>query len=592
MLLAAERAAAAARADAAVLPAFCEMTAQLLGSLRHVDDAVRSIDDDCRQRRDAPPADEPPPPPPPPRPSPPPPLPPQTSTQLPCDEAMDAAAPDAPADPPPLVALGEASICATINDGTNAQLHDWLRLQSCAGARRIFLRDARSLDADAAAVARWMLEPFVEAGTLVLLNASAAAPPPSTTPADAALVPLFEGEWPPPRRAWLAGEARRGEAAQVQACLPHARDAGGWMAVVEAPYDLVVLNETAAAAADGGSEPTCEELRVPDAPAVRIAVAKYAASSDDAAALPPRPLSVTHAYRAAEFGRCALRSGALRVDIADTVLLVNPGRWAAGAAEAPAATALLAPTALGVRRFERAPLADGAELDPSAIALQLACDASTLALPQPPADGSAGDEWTAQAAVELADGDGATMLRQGVARSEALDLRRRLLARIPPEKQTTRVFANLMCQVYDGAAASPGLDPLCEPLDADLLRLATHGRALAVARTLLGETARLHNAGLALVFPPPHSADRPPSTDPHEAHQDQPINSAAAWAGACRRRRTRSRCKRCGSSTTLGSATARRGPSRAHSGGPSTSSCGRRTVRRVGSRAVSSRCAS
>ena len=53
VLLAAERAAAAARADAAVLPAFCEMTAQLLGSLRHVDDAVRSIDDDCRQRRDA-----------------------------------------------------------------------------------------------------------------------------------------------------------------------------------------------------------------------------------------------------------------------------------------------------------------------------------------------------------------------------------------------------------------------------------------------------------------------------------------------------------------------------------------------------------
>ena len=237
VLLAAERAAAAARADAAVLPAFCEMTAQLLGSLRHVDDAVRSIDDDCRQRRDAPPADEPPPPPPPPRPSPPPPLPPQNPTQLPCDEAMDAAAPDAPADPPPLVALGETSICATINDGTNAQLHDWLRLQGCAGARRIFLRDARSLDAAAAAVARWMLEPFVEAGTLVLLNASAAAPA-STTPADAALVPLFEGDWPPPRRAWLAGEARRDEAAQVQACLPHARDAGGWMAVVEAPYDL------------------------------------------------------------------------------------------------------------------------------------------------------------------------------------------------------------------------------------------------------------------------------------------------------------------------------------------------------------------
>ena len=172
---------------------------------------------------------------------------------------MDAAAPDAPADPPPLVALGEASICATIRDGTNAQLHDWLRLQGCAGARRIFLRDARSLDADAAAVARWMLEPFVEAGTLVLLDASAAAPPQSTTPADAALVPLFEGEWPPLRRAWLAGEARRNEAAQVQACLPHARDAGGWMAVVEAPYDLVLLNETAAAAADGGGELTCEE---------------------------------------------------------------------------------------------------------------------------------------------------------------------------------------------------------------------------------------------------------------------------------------------------------------------------------------------
>ena len=268
-------------------------------------------------------------------------------------------------------------------------------------------------------------------------------------------------------------------------------------------------------------------LRVPDAPHAhrRRQIRRLTTARCAAAAL-------RHArYRAAEFGRCALRSGALRVDIADTVLLVNPGRWAAGAAAAPAATALLAPTALGVRRYERAPLADGSEVDPSAIALQLACDASTLALPQPPADGSAGDQWTAQAAVELIDGDGATMLRQGVARSEALDLRRRLLARIPPEKQTTRVFANLMCQVYDGAAASPGLDPLCEPLDADLLRLATHGRALAVARTLLGETARLHNAGLALVFPPPHSADRPPSTDPHEAHQDQPVNSAAAWAG-------------------------------------------------------------
>ena len=71
-----------------------------------------------------------------------------------------------------------------------------------------------------------MLEPFVEAGTLVLLNASAAAMPQSATPAGAALVPLFEVEWPPSRCAWLAGEARRDEAAQVQACLPHARDAG------------------------------------------------------------------------------------------------------------------------------------------------------------------------------------------------------------------------------------------------------------------------------------------------------------------------------------------------------------------------------
>ena len=67
-------------------------------------------------------------------------------------------------------------------DGTNAQLHDWLRLQGCAGARRIFLRDERSLDADATAVARWMFEPFVEAGTLVLLNASAAASSTIQTP--------------------------------------------------------------------------------------------------------------------------------------------------------------------------------------------------------------------------------------------------------------------------------------------------------------------------------------------------------------------------------------------------------------------------
>ena len=156
----------------------------------------------------------------------------------------------------------------------------------------------------------------------------------------------------------------------------------------------------------------------------------------------------------------------------------------------------------------------------------------------------------------MIDGDGATMLRQGVTRSEALDLRRRLLARIPPEKQTTRVFANLMCQVYDGAAASPGLDPLCEPLDADLLRLATHGRALAVARAARRDGAAAQRRSRSRL--PAAAQRRPAAVDgPHEAHQDQPINSAAAAAGGTRAAAdTRSRCKRCGSSTTLGSAIA------------------------------------
>ena len=326
-------------------------------------------------------------------------------------------------------------------------------------------------------------------------------------------------------------------------------------------------------------EPTCEEPVFPTRPPAHCG-RQYAAFLRRRRAA-PRPLSVTHAYRAAEFGRCALlRSAARRSPTRCCSSILAGGRPARRRRPPPPRCSRPPRSACGGLSV---PLADGAELDPSAIALQLACDASTHRA----AAASGGRQ---RGRVDGAGGgrarrrDGATMLRQGVARSEALDLRRRLLARIPPEKQTTRVFANLMCQVYDGAAASPGLDPLCEPLDA----ICSGWRRMTRARR---RTHALRRDGAAAQRRSCLSSRR--RTAPTGRRRRMPTRRTRT-SRSIRRRRGRARAAADAPALSasamaprrLCSATARLGPSRAHSGGPSTSSCGRRTVRRAGSRGL------
>ncbi|KAJ1639367.1 hypothetical protein T492DRAFT_856886 [Pavlovales sp. CCMP2436] len=59
-------------------------------------------------------------------------------------------------------------VCAHASEGTNAQLYDWAQAQLCAGAVHIELRDARALDDDERAIARWMFQPLLDDGRLTL----------------------------------------------------------------------------------------------------------------------------------------------------------------------------------------------------------------------------------------------------------------------------------------------------------------------------------------------------------------------------------------------------------------------------------------
>ena len=138
-----------------------------------------------------------------------------------------------------------------------------------------------------------------------------------------------------------------------------------------------------------------------------------------------------------------------------------------------------------------------------------------------------------------------------------------------------------MCvQVHEGRADSPGMDPSCQPVAAELWQLAMQPRVLSLARRLLGDDCVLHNQarhrchrrrwsigssskprpplpthccphphpflhprphahhlhpylvlptwqGVALVTPARHPAE----LEHAQPHQDQPINTPTVWSG-------------------------------------------------------------
>lgn len=143
-----------------------------------------------------------------------------------------------------------------------------------------------------------------------------------------------------------------------------------------------------------------------------------------------------------------------------------------------------------------------------------------------------GRERTVEAlAQQLVDGDGYAMLREAISPAEARRLRNHILDALPPHKRTTRVFANHMCQIHKGVPQSPGLDPDCQPLSPLLMTLPTHPAILALARRLLGDGYRLHNAGLSLVSAPEASTPWEALALAHFPHQDLPVNKASVWGG-------------------------------------------------------------
>ena len=65
-------------------------------------------------------------------------------------------------------------VCASLHNGTTAQLEDWLRLQRCSGVSRVALFDSRPhMDAERA----WSLQPWIDGNflTTTLTDKSAGA---------------------------------------------------------------------------------------------------------------------------------------------------------------------------------------------------------------------------------------------------------------------------------------------------------------------------------------------------------------------------------------------------------------------------------
>jgi len=74
-------------------------------------------------------------------------------------------------------------VCAALRDGNNQMVHEWVGQQLCSGMSHVLLRDQRRLSPPQAAVARWMLEPWVAAGQLTLLPHTDDEPPPAPSSA-------------------------------------------------------------------------------------------------------------------------------------------------------------------------------------------------------------------------------------------------------------------------------------------------------------------------------------------------------------------------------------------------------------------------
>lgn len=429
-------------------------------------------------------------------------------------------------------------VCASLHDGTTqAQLEDWLRFQRCAGVSFVGLSDSRILGIEEKLAFNWTTHSWIQSDFLHLL-------PPASCDASssaAARRPLEHS----------AADHCRELAAKRSSCAA--------VAFLEAPFEVVSRTD--------------DDIRALPPPGVarRVNVVSYyrpppsSPPSLLSLPIPPRPLAV----------EASLRAALQPADDVAALLVGVGGDNADGVADTTADIELLSTV---VRRYSRL-AADTAEdasrnaswvSDHSGQSAQKACDAMGESAgpfghnrlppqspqpPQPPQSphpsstrspqpADATDAWIEAAAHAVSDGDGITLLRAAVSSDEAKSIRDAILSAVPPSKFSTRVFANHMCQIHRGVAQSPGLDQTCEPLVRALMnQLPLHPTILKLARRLLGDGFRLHNAGLSLVSStPPLDASllASPSSIAQAAagrlaaatpHQDLPINAATVWDG-------------------------------------------------------------
>lgn len=520
-------------------------------------------------------------------------------------------------------------ICAVATSGTNAQLYDWAHALLCAGAARIELLDARTASAVERDTLAWAFEPLLADGKLVLTNATAGdelpdgvpgcAPAPASAPHARWAFAGAGGAGAREDARWLLTRAEEGLCSEDEerargfwrACTARNADLR-WVAHARAPHELLLPAARLAPAGAAGpprpgtpigaaieaharalcasglgdvrhgptSRPHATSVRLPLISLAEYGGARADAARDAAAAAPhapPRPLLATHVHRAREWGRCAVGGGATCASELETMLVVRPGAWCAGAprglslaldpraAEPPAA----APASEGGRAAGAVPDAPpplralrlvpsaasgeahdegGPDADPARDVTDwwgrhhlMACDAHDLHLRAAGGEGAGagGAEpaggapppqpaWVEDALGRIVHGDGLFVLKDVGSRAQLSELRTAFLRHIPPERhhRRTQGFVNHMCQTVHGVAVSPGNDPRCEPMDARFFALAHEPRVLALARALLGPDCILHNAGVSLV------GDGSPASA-IGAHQDQPLptDKTAIWGG-------------------------------------------------------------
>ena len=466
------------------------------------------------------------------------------------------------ADHPTPIISRPISTCARWSRGTHAQLEDRLRLQLCAGISRVVLMDARDekqrRDTDAL---EWTLHPWLLSRFLTLLTP---LPAPATlanlsAPVDTAYEWAHSVSPDGPSFFLSSGQRRERPRAppsslhEIKACVsalsnrPNTSMAGGggggggsgstdgkeWIALLEAPFESLNVNTL-------GTTRAPMSLHLPTwARQVRVSLVEFAPPPGGTAnALPKRPLVVTATMRSEPWEGCQMEKGAVCVDEADTALFIlsagdttqgSPdGRHGDASGDDEARVVFLPSSEAGsvqVHRYSDArtssePNTMSAEDRSGQRALQ-ACERT-----------QEGRERTVEAlAQQLVDGDGYAMLREAISPAEARRLRNHILDALPPHKRTTRVFANHMCQIHKGVPQSPGLDPDCQPLSPLLMTLPTHPAILALARRLLGDGYRLHNAGLSLVSAPEAGTPREALALAHSPHQDLPVNKASVWGG-------------------------------------------------------------